>query len=325
MKEKYLILFFLCLNLTCKAQIIHGEVLDESTKKPIPFANVYFNGTLKGTSTDSLGLFYLKYLENQKLPLSISYIGYYSKNISNYNSKKELKILLKQKTFELTAVELKTKKTKNKRKQKERIFKKEFLGQSFRSNGCSIKNIKDIELTFSKDKKTLFAFANKPIIITNTYLGYEIEYYLNKFYYKRDTVFIQGTYFFSEPKIRDIAILAKIKKHRKSAYLGSRMHFIRALYNNKLKTEGFSVLGSNRFKYNYDSIISPNNANYIKVRKYIQVSYKGSQESELHELTDSIYIAKNGFSNPYGILWTGFMGEQRICNLLPFDYKPDKK
>ncbi len=322
MKRLFIALFCVFLSLSSSAQELRGRVLDAKTHQPIVFANVYFNGTFKGTTTDTLGNFKVKLIKNQHLPLTVSFVGYFSSEINNYKASKLLTVYLKPKTFDLPTVEIKSGKTG--RKLKERIFKREFLGTNRTARYCIIENMDDIELRYSKDKKTLNAFTKKPIVINNTYLGYKIDYYLDYFYYRNDTVFFQGAFYFKEKKITDPNKMAKIMQHRKEVYLGSKMHFIRSLYNNKLKEEGYKIVGSNRYKYNYDSIMTHKNSHYIAIKDHIKIRFRGLKDSKLYQLTDSVYIAKNGYSHPYGILWTGYMGAQRLSDLLPFEYKPDK-
>src|SRR5664280_3039543 len=90
----------------------------------------------------------------------------------------------------------------------------------------------------SSDKDTLKAFASKPILINNNALGYKITYYLDKFeYYKKDrSMFFAGNMIFNE----DLGINETQKQlygeRRNEAYLGSRMHFFRALWADDLKS-----------------------------------------------------------------------------------------
>lgn len=55
------ILFFVLLALEVSAQevLFEGKVYDERTKEPIPYVNLSFLNTLKGTSTDEEGYFFL--------------------------------------------------------------------------------------------------------------------------------------------------------------------------------------------------------------------------------------------------------------------------
>ncbi|MCF6212497.1 MAG: carboxypeptidase-like regulatory domain-containing protein [Flavobacteriaceae bacterium] len=322
MNKLVAICLYFCFGISLHAQFINGRVLDSKTHEPIVFANVYFNGTFKGTTTDTIGKFSIKFIPHQHLPLTVSFVGYLSSKINKYTADKPLTIYLKAKTYNLPTVEITSGKTK--RKQKERIFKREFLGTNRTARYCIIENLNEVQLKYSKDKKTLNAFTKKPIVINNTYLGYKIDYYLDYFYYRNDTVFFQGAFYFKDKKVHDIAKLKTIKEHRKDVYYGSKMHFIRSLYNNVLKKEGYKVLGYNRYKFNYDSIMTHKKSHYINIKNHIKISYRGYQESNLFQLTDSIYITKNGYNHPYGIFWTGYMGSQRLGDLLPFEYNPDK-
>ncbi len=73
------LLFSLLIALQVNAQevLFEGKVYDNSTKEPIPFVNLSFLNTLKGTSTDEKGHFFMDlpspYLENQ---VHISSLGY---------------------------------------------------------------------------------------------------------------------------------------------------------------------------------------------------------------------------------------------------------
>ena len=76
-------------------------LIDEDTKKVIPFANIVFNSKdYKGTSTDIDGVFYVtSKIEN----ITISYIGYETRVLKVSNIKTQF-IKLKQKTSELDEV-----------------------------------------------------------------------------------------------------------------------------------------------------------------------------------------------------------------------------
>ena len=76
-------------------------LIDEDTKKVIPFANIVFNSKdYKGTSTDIDGVFYVtSNIEN----ITISYIGYETRVLKVSNIKTQF-IKLKQKTSELDEV-----------------------------------------------------------------------------------------------------------------------------------------------------------------------------------------------------------------------------
>lgn len=72
-----LILFLFALNSSAQEVLFEGHVLDHKTKEPIPFVNLSFLNTLKGTSTDEKGHFFLDlptpYLDRQ---VHISSLGF---------------------------------------------------------------------------------------------------------------------------------------------------------------------------------------------------------------------------------------------------------
>jgi len=72
-----LIFLLLALNLSGQEVLFEGHVFDYKTKEPIPYVNLSFLNTLKGTSTDEKGHFFLDlptpYLNKQ---LHISSLGY---------------------------------------------------------------------------------------------------------------------------------------------------------------------------------------------------------------------------------------------------------
>ncbi|MGZ6519743.1 MAG: carboxypeptidase-like regulatory domain-containing protein, partial [Bacteroidia bacterium] len=83
---------------------INGKVIDDITKQPIKSVSVQINGTLKGTATDSNGLFKLS-VKEKDLILIFSITGYDSKSIkANYKSYSKLVIELSQKTEVLNEV-----------------------------------------------------------------------------------------------------------------------------------------------------------------------------------------------------------------------------
>lgn len=73
-KQLYLIIILLTLSAIVRAEEVKGYVFDE-TDQPVIGANVYWEGTLQGTTTDVDGAFKLKTRESTNR-LVVSYIGY---------------------------------------------------------------------------------------------------------------------------------------------------------------------------------------------------------------------------------------------------------
>jgi len=84
--------------------VVSGKVVDESTGEPVPFANVYFYGSDRGTTTDFEGRYQLKTYELYD-SLVVSYIGYFTKVIAiNQDTTQELNVELKSETVSLDEV-----------------------------------------------------------------------------------------------------------------------------------------------------------------------------------------------------------------------------
>lgn len=82
---------------------IEGILVDEKGET-IPFANVYIEGSTKGTTTNMEGVFLLKTPENENLEIVFQYIGYTKKviPISFWNNKTQPTITLEKENFKLS-------------------------------------------------------------------------------------------------------------------------------------------------------------------------------------------------------------------------------
>lgn len=56
----FLIINLLTANIFAQGLQIEGQISDQGSGNPIPFATVYINGTTRGTTTDQMGQFFLK-------------------------------------------------------------------------------------------------------------------------------------------------------------------------------------------------------------------------------------------------------------------------
>jgi hypothetical protein len=337
MKKLISVFLFLILYLVTYSQIIKGTILDKNTKSPIAFATVFFNTTSVGSYTDDKGFFKLDIRNIISMPLTISALGYFSTNISDYSPNTDIIVYLTPKVFELNEVVIKAEGKEQGRKQNLDIFRREFLGRTENAKECEITNEDDIRFITSPDKDTLKAVSLKPIIIINKRLGYKISYYLNKFEYVNSTTIneLTGNSLFNEDTT---LILGRqdFEKRRLNTYLGSKMHFFRSLWQNNLDSAGFIVSNSKR-KLTYKDLVryqlstDPN-----KSKKYIFYSepqseilsikwLPGKAESGMEISKSSIYFDKNGYHEGFYLIWHGAMAKQRIADMLPFDYQPAEK
>lgn len=314
---KILLPCLLVFSTSLSAQKIQGKVTDSETKEIIPYANVYFNAG-RGTSSDATGYFEIDTLNSQGRPIVISAVGYVSQTLSDYKVGKPLTIRLEPHVTLLNEIVVKPDEWPEEKKNK--TFIRQFLGTSPNARKTEIRNWKDIELKGFAD--TLLASADKPLIIDNKALGYRITYFLADFRSCNRSLEYKGNFFFQEDTTLSASEQRKVAKRRESAYLGSEMHFFRALWKGRLKQEKYKVLGGNYQPLTYDDfVILENGRKYIAHLKELIIIYDQVEQSRL-TLTSKVFFDKNGYFDPEGIKWSGAMVSKRVGDLLPFEYEP---
>lgn len=240
-----------CLSLICflvavwlNAQTFSGKVIDGATNLPFEMVSVFFDNTTIGTTTNEKGEFSIDYNDAVQSTLIISFLGYEKVYISDYRSRNNITVTLKESADKLDEVVINADDGMS-RKQKLKIFRKEFLGNSDFGKSCKILNEDVIYLRYNKADKTLTASSRSPILIKNGSLGYEISYDIVDFelvfkyldtkttHYTPHSVVYTGTMFYKDILLNNKK--RRISKNRDKAYKGSRQHFMRALYNGNLK------------------------------------------------------------------------------------------
>jgi hypothetical protein len=331
-------------------QVVRGTITDAITGKPIEKVSVYFDGTYKGTVTDSAGNFAISNTIKTSSPLVVSFLGYESQRISNY-AEEPLNIALKSKVIELTEVTIGGDEISRTKAMK--MFLKEFIGED--TKDCVIDNPDEIYFRYNKKEDLLTADAEKPLIITNKTLGYKITYFLTSFSH---TPYLQtkykGNYFFTEDTagLKPAKVRA-IMKARDEAYFGSRMHFIRSLWANELAKNYFSIYKTPKGVVDQTNTYKIDAANTLVFNDIVQiadgqkfimlakeagatnekfnsneifVTYKNGNESLMQEKDGytGVIIDENGFYDE-GLEWKGNISVYRISMLLPFEFMPSKE
>jgi hypothetical protein len=178
MKKVLLITLLWVLPFWLCAQILTGKVYRAGTDSVIASASVYYSGSLNGTMTNSEGVFELP-IKSGQVPLIISCVGYSSATVERYKAGDDIKVYLEPKQQQLQNVVVRF--DGMTREEKERIFIQEFIGTSVYARSCTITNLEDIDLAYSKKTGALTASCTKPILIENKMLGYTLTYYLDYF------------------------------------------------------------------------------------------------------------------------------------------------
>lgn len=337
MKRLYLIIVFINLCSVSHSQIIKGTILDKQTKNPVAYAAVYFDGTSVASYTDANGSFRLDVKNNTSMPLTISALGYYSISVNEFSTERDILVYLEPKVFEIKDVSVNARGNPNIRRENLAVFRREFLGRTKNAKECEIINEDDIRFMTSDDKDTLRAVCLKPIFIVNKVLGYKITYYLNKFTYIKSLYLNQliGNSLFDEDTI-PTSERQKLEARRDNAYFGSKMHFIRSLWEDDLVPGGYIIKNEKRQLSYRDLVrnqISTDTGQRKKIIYYseaipviLSIEWRpGKAKTEVEILRNNIFFDKTGYYKGPGIIWHGEMAKQGIADLLPYDYKPSEK
>jgi len=319
--------------LFCISQTFTGKVIDKVTQKPIETVSVYFDNTTIGTTTNENGEFSITYTDAVQSTLVISYLGYEKVFISNYRSVNNQNIELTEATSALDEVYIEYDDGLT-RRQKLRLFRREFLGTSKFAKSCKILNEDDLILKYDKRSKSLYASAKVPVIVSNKALQYEVAFdivdfevnfrYVNvktrEFTVNSVTYF--GTSFY---KNLDDFNTKKTIKNRKLAYSGSVQHFIRSLYNKTLREEGYWIYyGSFRVEeWDYFKVEDVVDSDFkkVKLKDKVTILYDKEIQSELQLEVDEFYVDTYGNYTPIiGVYFSGALGNQRVGDTLPLDY-----
>jgi hypothetical protein len=229
--------------------IVTGKVVDEVTGRPVEYASVFYANTTIGTITDSSGNFTLITSQKGVFDLVISHLSYqtYMETISSENDSLTILIKLKIKAYEIKPVVFII--DDPNRNTNMRIFKTSVIGTSENSINCKILNPATLRFYKSFEYENpeewiLKATTDSVLVIQNDALGYTIKYNLEYFLVHRRSNTMERI-FYGFPLFEDCMNSARhskqISNSRKLAYKGSKLHFFRSLYSQKLKEEGFEI------------------------------------------------------------------------------------
>jgi CarboxypepD_reg-like domain len=350
-------LFFTCCSAVAQNNfIISGNVVNEVTGQPLASASVFAQNTTLGTVTDTAGNFTIT-LPSGGYDLIISYTGFSTENkrITSADNKEKLVIKLKEKSKELEAVAIvSTNEVMDGLAKYGQFFLGEFIGKSSNASLCTIQNPEVLHFYFSKKKNRLKIMAKEPLLIVNKYLGYNIKYELDSFTHEYNTEVSTFTgYPLYENIIADTVQILLWQKARNEAYLGSKIHFMRSIYNKQLKEQKFEmqfivnaygkeeaiVLKDIYSAINYAKDDSTQTVEILPNQPEVGVLYLGSKPSPAYisqnpnepklfrfsllsfKPKESIVIEQNGFFYEQNDITTsGYWAWDKIAEQLPYDF-----
>jgi hypothetical protein len=326
-------IFIFILPAICTSQSLTGRVVDKLTQQPIETTAVYFDNTTIGTTTNSKGEFTINYTDAVQSALVISYLGYEKVLISNFRNQNNILVVLIEadNTLDEVYIEYDDGLT---RRQKLKLFRREFLGTSKYAKSCKVLNEDDIFLKYDKQNKTLYASSGMPVLVENERLQYKIAFDIVNFEinfryvaFETSTFRVNSVTYFGTSFYKELEDSKKRKTitNREVAYKGSVQHFIRALYNKLLEEEGY-VFGNEGFKvnpYDFFSIYDADRYGYktVILKEKLGVFYAGDKDSVIQTTVSQFYVDEYGNYTPIGgVLFGGDMGGQRVGDMLPSDY-----
>ena len=248
--------------------VISGKVVDSVSREPLQGASVFAQNTTQGTVTNQEGDFSLP-LKSGGYELIISFTGYQSQQIQitdNKSQQLEIALVKEDKTLGEVIIQS-SNEVKDGWEKYGDFFISHFIGATPFAKECAIQNPDSVRFFYYRRTDKLKVLATAPLVITNDALGYELRYQLDSFvyYYKTDLSSYRGTCLFTE-KLGTVSQAMVWKANREKAYFGSRMHFMRSVYDSTLKQSGFTVsLLDENDKTRFCRLLSPLSQKYYTV------------------------------------------------------------
>jgi hypothetical protein len=297
------------------------------------------------------GTYTLNIPQEGEYELISSFIGFKSasKRITAEGKLQVVNIKMAESPVMLEEITVKSK--DRSREQNLALFNKLFLGETVNALNCKILNPQDLYLYRETGSQQLRGYSRKSLRIENKGLGYTIVYDLTDFTYNEQKGLLNytGSNYFV-PLTGNVKFTKKWERNRLAAYFGSRTHFLRSVYLDSLSRENFQLFQCvvtptgkdtlSKIPIREENLRLTRNAKFMTLfsSKPIIVSYLDTKE-ELYsglfgfqiqrfktilDFSDTLTVYPNGFfPNPYNVTWNGAMANERVADMLPFDFSPN--
>ena len=220
-----------------------GTVADDATGKPLPFVNVYLNGSTRGALTNEQGEYTLTKVPLGTVEVVASFVGYQpQRRTLRLDDSQEKRVSFRLKPSDQTLATVTVRGNLKKWERHLKQFKQQLFGQPF-GGQCQILN-PDV-LSFSDEKGHLKATATEPLVIENHALGYKLWYDLIYFDGTVQGVYYAGNTRFEEIKAADERQASRFRRNRMLAYKGSTRHLMASIVAGTYEQEGFLVYQEN--------------------------------------------------------------------------------
>lgn len=351
----HLLLLLTGLSFSVQAQIVvSGKIVDSTTREPLQGASVFAQNTTLGTVTNKDGEFSLP-LKSGGYELIFSFTGYQNVQVQitgNKSAQLEIAMVKEDKTLGEVVIQSSNEVADGWEKYGD-FFIDHFIGATPFAEKCTLQNPEVLKFYYYRRSDKLKVLATEPLQISNEALGYDLRYQLDSFvyYYKTDLSSYRGTCFFSE-KLGTVSQAMDWKKNREKAYAGSRLHFMRAIYDSTVKQDGFTIdILDENDKTKFLRLMAPLSQQYYNVSdsldevelyypQKISVTYiKAVPEDEYLkqynmpmdvgvqisyiDILQPVYVKQNGYYyDQRNWVNQGYWSWKNLADLLPFDYQP---
>ncbi len=219
---------------------LSGVVQDSVTHQPLAFASVFLANTTLGVTTTEQGQFEFPRVPAGTYNVVGSYVGYRLAKQSVTVARAPQKVTLELAPTGNQLGEVVVESTPN-RPEDYQKFTEQFLGRTAFSAQCRISNPKDVVVFYNDSTKDLTAKARKFVQIENEALGYRLKYYGLQFTSNAEdrSLSFYGEPVFEEMTPRDAQQQRQWAANRAAAYIGSFTHFLKSVYDNRVKAEGY--------------------------------------------------------------------------------------
>ncbi len=358
--------FLLCLlpGLALAQGRVTGVVQDSATHQPLAFASVFLANTTLGATTSEQGEFVFSKVPAGTYEIVGSYVGYnlskQSITVGKGAAPQAVTLLLSASGPALGEVMVQASAHTQEDYDK---FTGLFLGQTAFSQQARITNPKDVVVFVNDSTKELVASAKNFVEVENMALGYRLKYYGMSFHFSPDgsAGSFDGQPVFEEMTPQDDRQRQQWAANRAQAYAGSFTHFMRSVYNNDLKKQGFLAQlvrltpdGTSAIVYPgarpIDSLrrVSADRQHvYLRYTGDLQVAYFGEtpdpnygeamsplgysrtpypterEVSKVRLLVPEVEILPNGaLRNSEAVALGEYWGFEKIGEFMPLDYEP---
>lgn len=227
-----------------------GKVVNEKDDVPVQNAAVYFNNTTVGAVTNLQGEFTFEQINFLNTELVISCRGYelllFKPTAAQLAAGKKFVFKIHPREAE---IQNKLSPGTDIKKRWINIFYKNVLGISEAAGKSTISNEGSIYFVPGTNKTSFIAYADTPLQIINSLLGYKINFNLVEFWYDEATGHCD---FLGYAWYNEMGDTKKYEKNRRHFFYGSSLHFYRSLIANQLTQQGFGTFIEEPFS---DSLI----------------------------------------------------------------------